>query len=343
MKEAQKDVFFDEKTEEHYKLIKYREGLDNDAPNKYYTQVFDDNQRYTFESDIYSQEFFDFIKEILVNVSSYAEDESLNQVRTHTMEVAHKAVFKILARCFYNSGIKEIVTIMIDIFAKDDKLVRDFVKSLLDANNAKVVMECLLDCDDACTRINVGHLIKYLLCRLKEIERDQLLSGEKETIKETVFDKVADKEVALELERPVSVAARFINHMVSLFNNWVAKQWKRFDCYNDILLSFGIHSSEEVRSSGNGITLVDKWSASSDACRVGLEYFFQINMVERLGDFILEDESPLLAEGEKRPTMDGSAYMKPNFAQLMQILTIMVSDKDLVAKYPLTEVSSQMM
>ena len=64
-KEQTHKVFFDEGKNEHYKLIGFREGVEDIAPNKIYKQVFEDNQKFEFENDIYSQEFFEFIKRIL--------------------------------------------------------------------------------------------------------------------------------------------------------------------------------------------------------------------------------------------------------------------------------------
>jgi hypothetical protein len=55
-------VIFDTKKEEYYKLINYREGVEDIAPNAIYKQVFEDNTKFEFENDIYSSEFFDFIK-----------------------------------------------------------------------------------------------------------------------------------------------------------------------------------------------------------------------------------------------------------------------------------------
>lgn len=56
---------FDEKTKEYIKQIAFREGVDNETPNNIFTKVLEDNTKFTFENDVYSQEFFDFLKTIL--------------------------------------------------------------------------------------------------------------------------------------------------------------------------------------------------------------------------------------------------------------------------------------
>jgi hypothetical protein len=45
--------------------VDYRKGVEDIAPNKIYKQVFEDNAKFGFENDIYSSEFFDFIKSTL--------------------------------------------------------------------------------------------------------------------------------------------------------------------------------------------------------------------------------------------------------------------------------------
>ena len=65
--EDQKDqegVKHDEEKKEYYKLVDYK-SLEGIKPNKIYKQVFEDNQKFEFENDIYSSEFYDFIKSTL--------------------------------------------------------------------------------------------------------------------------------------------------------------------------------------------------------------------------------------------------------------------------------------
>lgn len=59
------DVVYDEKTKEFIKYIAYREGVDTEKPNQIFAKVLEDNTKFSFENDVYSLEFFDFIKTIL--------------------------------------------------------------------------------------------------------------------------------------------------------------------------------------------------------------------------------------------------------------------------------------
>lgn len=79
----------------------------------------------------------------------------------------------------------------------------------------------------------------------------------------------------------------------------------------------------------------------SEGARIGLEFYFKHNILERLLDFILQDSSPLRQVGEKRVTM-GSSFVSVNFTPIVKLATIMMTEKDLLEVYPMTEVVKQM-
>lgn len=95
-----------------------------------------------------------------------------------------------------------------------------------------------------------------------------------------------------------TVSGRFIKQMVILFNFRVPASWARFESYLDILLSFGLHSADEVLLSGDQTTkTADRNPMDSEACRVGLSFYAKMQIVEHIGDLILGEESPLFVEG----------------------------------------------
>lgn len=60
----------------------------------------------------------------------------------------------------------------------------------------------------------------------------------------------------------------------------------------------------------------------------------------RLGDFILQEDSPAYSPSDGRPRMGSQsvyATMKPNFAPLLKLIAIMTSDKEMIEKYPLSD------
>jgi hypothetical protein len=76
--------------------------------------------------------------------------------------------------------------------------------------------------------------------------------------------------------------------------------------------------------------------------QTGLEYFFKTNLLERLLDFVLGAKSPLAKKGESRVSM-GGAHSQPNLSAVMRIVTAMVGAKDLVQKYPFSDLTISMM
>jgi len=57
-------------------------------------------------------------------------------------------------------------------------------------------------------------------------------------------------------------------------------------------------------------------------------------MIRYLGDFILQENSPYHEPSQIRTQM-GGAYGSPNFSSILKTIIVMVSDKELLAKYPL--------
>lgn len=329
----------DEKTGEHFKIVGYREGAENEQPSEIYSKVFEDNMSVTFENDIYSQEFFDFIKQILEKVASYAGTADANhELNMDAIKVARRAVIDILAKCFNNGGMKVMIQIMIEIFKKDDALCRDFLASLLEENNAECIMEIFFECTDKVSQVNVARLIKYILCRLKVLEKEDLLSGATVTITEKKIDE-SGKEVESQHNLPKAICSKFMNVMLYHLKERAAKSWSRFDNYLDVIKAFGINTAEEIEKEQESGTETN--DLKSEGARIGLEYYFKQNVLERLLDFILQDASPLKQPGEKRTTM-GSSFVAANFTPIVKLITIMMSERALLEVYPMSDVTRQM-
>ena len=77
---------------------------------------------------------------------------------------------------------------MIDILKTSDSLCKTWLKSLIEENNAEIIMEILLDGKDKTAQKHVSRVIKYLLCRMKIIEKDEIKSNSKEEYKHTFTD-----------------------------------------------------------------------------------------------------------------------------------------------------------
>lgn len=79
----------------------------------------------------------------------------------------------------------------------------------------------------------------------------------------------------------------------------------------------------------------------SKAARIGLEFFFKIKYVERASDFMLGSKSPLCGSNERRPGL-GGPYAHPDFSSVIKLMTALITDGELLAKYPMSEVEKQM-
>ena len=106
VEQSKEKLLFDAQKEEHYKLIDYRECVEDVAPNKIYKQVYEDYYKLDFENDIYSQEFFEFIRQILGAVLNQLKDgknatkEELTLAKLSALTVAKKTVLDLLAKCY---------------------------------------------------------------------------------------------------------------------------------------------------------------------------------------------------------------------------------------------------
>ena len=125
------EIVRDEKKEENYKMIDYRNGVQDIVANQIYKQVFEDNKKFEFENDIYSQEFFNFIKSIIVAVTQLKESqqsqEAIRECKVQIMKIAKKAILEIIAKCFYNKCITNMVEVFIELLKSDPDLPSMFM------------------------------------------------------------------------------------------------------------------------------------------------------------------------------------------------------------------------
>lgn len=190
--------------------------------------------------------------------------------------MAQKAAFDILARCFYNNGIKDLVQIMIQIFEQDTSLASNFLRAIMDNSNGEAMLEVLLDCTDSTARSTIGDLFRYLITMVKMSEKEALMSAEYSN----------------------TVSAKFLGLITAELGQRVAKNWSRFEKYLELFTAFAFYSPEQVSAQIQASSSkVDQWSPSDPAAQLGLETFFKLNMLERLLDFILQDKSPLFVDG----------------------------------------------
>ena len=177
---------YDEKEKEYTKMVPYWQSVDADAkPNEIYKKVFEDNKAFSFEGDIYSQEFNDFILMVLKTVANLGEGSEA--IKRTALKIGQKAGFEILARCYHNESIKEVAQVMIEILKTSDELCSSYLRSFLeDPEQLEIILEILLDGKDKGAQKHVARVIKYLVCRMKMIEKDSIKSGETQMVTEVI-------------------------------------------------------------------------------------------------------------------------------------------------------------
>ena len=68
--------------------------------------------------------------------------------------------------------------------------------------------------------------------------------------------------------------------------------------------------------------------------------YLRSDFLSLLGDFILQDSSPLHRAGEPRVEM-GNYYLQPDFDKALLLITIMMSEQRLLATYPMSETATR--
>ena len=168
-------VLFDEKKNEYFRMSDYKTGVEEIYPSAIYQKVQDDNKKYEFDNDIYSNEFFEFVRQILVAASKHDLDNSEEReqslkVKEKSLLVGKKTVMELLAKCYSNSQIKPLCEVMMDIMKQDVSLCHSFLDSCFKEDNCDYLMSVLLDCSDQTARVHVGNLVKFIVNQLKERE-----------------------------------------------------------------------------------------------------------------------------------------------------------------------------
>ena len=69
---------------------------------------------------------------------------------------------------------------MINIFKNSDTLCKTFLKEML-ADESQNVLDVLLEGKDSLAQKHVARVIKYLICRMKILEKAEIESDAKET------------------------------------------------------------------------------------------------------------------------------------------------------------------
>ena len=276
---------YDEEKKEYYKMVNYRKSTDDERPNKIYQKVFEDNKKYGFETDIYSSEFFQFVLGIMGGIASL-DDADSDGPKLLGLDIGKKVGLEILARCLKNDAhIGQLSKVMLKIAKSKPEISAAFLRGLLDDNNGEVLMEILFECTDKNTQTTFGNVIKYMLCQVKEAEKDLIESQEKESVEREEKD-TDGKTVTKTEERHKSIALRLLTTLLGHMDLRAPRAWNRFGAYLELIAGFITLSADDVEKeieTGKSQPL----KPESDAYKIGMEYAFKEGLLTKFGDFML--------------------------------------------------------
>jgi len=93
------------------------------------------------------------------------EDEHAEDSKLLAFKIGRKVGFEVLARLFTNTQhIKKITKTMIEVARSSPTMSAEFLKGLIEENDAEIVMEILLDCTDKVTQKQLCKIFKFMLC-----------------------------------------------------------------------------------------------------------------------------------------------------------------------------------
>ena len=113
------------------------------CPNSLYKSVWEDNIDLFFERLIYSKEFYDFVKNLMIGTwelnksiipENLLQKELLENASKQAVHVGSKLVLDVLAKAFYNSQMTDITDVLISLYAESDVAVMSFLDYILQDN-----------------------------------------------------------------------------------------------------------------------------------------------------------------------------------------------------------------
>ena len=323
--------------------VDYREAVPaGERPNALFQRVLEENRKFGFENDIYAQDFFDFLLTLQKDVLGMEGDTGeVQELQRRAVALGSKATLELLAKAFSNSCIDEHIAVLLQALRTDPsaELARELLDSWYREDGFEYLFALLLECPDTRARSSVATLLKYVLVALKMREKDYLLEPED-------YEVEGDNGEKMTMQRHRALSSRFVVRALDLLNSRVAKNWSRFDQFHDLLHFFALADLSDVEHLQPGQESAKDapskpLDANSAGARIGLEFFFKVKYIEKASDFMLGKKSPLCRASERRPELGGT-YAHPDFSGVIKLMTAMITDEELSAKFPMPAIEKQM-
>jgi len=170
-------------------------------------------------------------------------------------------------------------------------------------------------------------IVRYLVCRLKEIERVEVIEGLTNKTKETWVD-FNGCQATREVTEPRALVLKLMKIFRDVMFSKAARSWKQIGSYMELLLAFGVQSSADIENE-TPIQNKPTWSRDSIGYRVGMTEYLRSNFLATLGDFILQDNSPLHAGVNDYRIQMGNYYAQPEFDKGLLLCTLLMSEQEI--------------
>lgn len=206
-------------------MCQYRSAANNEKANEIYKKVLEDNSKFTFESDIYNTEFFEFILQILQSV---ADSEVDNTTKLNGLKIGMKVGFEVIARLMMDAGIDKISQVMVDIMKSRPEITKVFMEGMCNLSQSEALWEVLLDCVNKGRKSSLAHVLKYALCQLKMEEKEIAMAQEMLTITTKVTNEQGQEEDENE-QIPKAICIRFMQQMIMLLETRAPQKWRNFE------------------------------------------------------------------------------------------------------------------
>ena len=266
------------------------------VPHRIYKQVWEDNNEFLFEKQIYANEFFSFLRDVLLAVKEQLAAPALPpalraQLSQDMVSIGSKMVLEVLSRAYSNDPVSKISEVLLDIYQSSEPASRKFLADLLRDEGAPF-SKLMFSCPDKVVRNCVSRLTATCLNTVFLAELDLLEQ------KEELFEAPAPEQEEGQQGRslgvfPKALSVRFLDFMEGLVRSECHKHWTKFEQFFTIFRDFAMGGAPQR------------------------DFLMRRQAIAMLLDFMLANSSPLKQPHEKRSPM-GSRYMVPYFDSIVE-------------------------
>ena len=281
-------VYVDPKKDEFFTFAGFHDARAKVASGLF-QEVWEDNNNFLFERQIYSLEFFKFVQDIFSESYSLIPAlprPSAGEIEASMTRIAAKVIYDVLAHAYYNSTIKPLTDQLIQLFTRSDVAANEFISFVLQ-DSLRDTMFILTKCPDKDARVAVGRLITEVILTMLPKEGPEFMVYEVEQHENRRVYKYKTN------------VGKLLYLLLNVVNGELAQNWPRFEQYFNIL-------RDVIRKGGDNVSV----------------FMNDKRVIALLIDFYLGADSPLHAKGEKVTPM-GNRFKNPKFQPLITLVCIL--------------------